>query len=313
MQESEISEIYACLSGTRTVFHYHPDRYAVYLLQRHVDKYQQQTIKDLKQSSVGKLLDRPLIKQFLANHGHNMVSAQDLQCIWSPDYEPFVLTLGSWGYRDTYSWAQTSRPGANLVLQINLASHWDALLRKLLRQDLNTLLGWSHPISETRSTTLGWVRFDLEWQSGEVLIEEIQTDLIRSLMLLNKRAVRLKEKNHKDIYFHGLKLDIEEAIAVTENVVNQFGRQWHDILLAAALWFAFEELGMDKVFYHSFETSVVLKKLKRSQPPRSLYTQLPKKFCFQTTSLGPRFITNNKHANRRLKKVKQHSWFFMAA
>ena len=32
----------------------------------------------------------------------------------------------------------------------------------------------SHPVHEGRHRTLAWARIDLDWESGEALIEEIQ-------------------------------------------------------------------------------------------------------------------------------------------
>ena len=53
--------------------------------------------------------------------------------------------------------------------------------------------------------------------------------------------------------------------------------------------------------------------MKRAGPPRSLYTELPRKFCFETTHNGPRFVRNS--ARKELLKLfmdPQKMWYYLA-
>ena len=53
-------------------------------------------------------------------------------------------------------------------------------------------------------------------------------------------------------------------------------------MLTATLDFVHRELGINKVFYHSFDTGVRLKGIESGWgPPRSIYTDLPRRFCFE--------------------------------
>ena len=69
---------------------------------------------------------------------------------------------------------------------------------------------------------------------------------------------------------------------------------WDEAMLAATLWFLRVELGIRWIFYHTFETGNWLKDMIRSKPPRSLYTDLPKQFCFQETYNPPAFIMRSR-------------------
>lgn len=72
-----------------------------------------------------------------------------------------------------------------------------------------------------------------------------------------------------------------------------------------------EELGINKIFYHSVETGKWLKNINYEAPPVSIYTDLPRKFCFKAVDFAPEFIASNRAARRRLKKVKRPSWFYL--
>ena len=76
--------------------------------------------------------------------------------------------------------------------------------------------------------------------------------------------------------------------------------------LAATLWFLRRELGIRRIFYHTFETGNWLKGLRDYKPPRSIYTDLPKQFCFQETYNPPSFImrSRRKWIIRELEKLK---------
>ena len=65
-----------------------------------------------------------------------------------------------------------------------------------------------------------------------------------------------------------------------------------------------EELGLERVFYHTYASGSRLKRIGGVNPPRSLYTDLPRQFCFRLTHNGPGFIL--KHgANDRDRKLRE--------
>jgi hypothetical protein len=69
-------------------------------------------------------------------------------------------------------------------------------------------------------------------------------------------------------------------------------------MLTAALDFLHREIGIHRVFYHTFETGRAFKGIYRD-PPRSLYTTLPRRFCFQPTREAPRMLMESKAWQRK--------------
>jgi hypothetical protein len=89
-------------------------------------------------------------------------------------------------------------------------------------------------------------------------------------------------------------------------------RQWAEAMLAATIWFLREELGIKTIFYHTFDSGCRLKGIEDTLPPRSLYTVLPKKFCFEETDRLPGFLAleNNKRM-RRIKRENKLRFFLL--
>ena len=78
-------------------------------------------------------------------------------------------------------------------------------------------------------------------------------------------------------------------------------------MLAATLWFLYVELGIQRIYYHAYESGCVLKHINSTKPPRSLYTELPRKFCFEKTTQAPEFLLQDKRFYKRLKKLTHKS------
>lgn len=77
-------------------------------------------------------------------------------------------------------------------------------------------------------------------------------------------------------------------------------------MLAAAVDFIVDELGLRRIYFHSYETG---KALKRCNPPRSLYTDIPRKFCFQNITEAPFFLAEDRFFRKKYYKVKSPKWF----
>jgi len=187
MKQQDVEEIIQCLPQGRTLFPYFRDRYATLLLAWLCKDGR--TIADIKKSRYSGLLNKPLLKEAIGGCGDGTINAQSLNSVWPEYSEIFLLTLGRWG-GDDWQWQQTTRPGYNLVLQVNLHEGY----RRWFNQTVPDNQKWrfssiGHPVLEqgTRNfyrTTLGWVRLDVDFESGEVLIEEIQTDWLRDMQSL---------------------------------------------------------------------------------------------------------------------------------
>ena len=90
---------------------------------------------------------------------------------------------------------------------------------------------------------------------------------------------------------------------------------WDEATLLAALQFIRNELGIYRVYYHTWETGNWFKRIDSDwSPPKSIYTALPKKFGFKRAGIGPNFIIRDKTNRRRLRPFYQgrqkHSWWY---
>lgn len=77
-------------------------------------------------------------------------------------------------------------------------------------------------------------------------------------------------------------------------------------MLAAAIKVLREDLNIKRIFYHSFESGNILKGFEGDWlPPRSLYTQLPKRFCFQPTNEAPAMLAHELERMRGQRLVRR--------
>ena len=86
-----------------------------------------------------------------------------------------------------------------------------------------------------------------------------------------------------------------------EKVLKPQTRKWPETMLTATLWFLLKELGIRTIFYHTHDSGSELKRIRDDFPPRSIYTDLPKKFCFRITHNGPLFIRDS--ARKELRQL----------
>lgn len=322
MHPDTVREIQGCLPTGKTPFHYFRDRYAALLLGWYVGK-QGMPIHAIKRSAFSGLLAKTAIRTCIASCPDGILSADHMAACWPHprDIETYRLTLGEWGTEDTSrdpeddpGWHQTSRPGMNLVLQLNFSSKHDRPYEALIRpQALHPFECIIHPIAPPSYRTLAWARIDLELERGEALIEEIQNDWVRRVQ--SKRRVlqsilggdgapmpmpqsdpRIRRA------LRGADTDPVRFERYTERVLKPHMRLWDEAMLAATLWFLREEIGTRRIYYHTFAGGNALKGLDDEPPPRSLYTTLPKRFCFRPTSMAPSFL--DKVATKRLRPMR---------
>lgn len=300
MELQEVKEILACLSGERTKFYYFRDRYALMLLKDYIGN-KSMLINDLRKSPYANLLNKAPVKKALAMAGNGKITANQLEMIWDEKPLSFVTTLAQWGDGKKY-WHdnQMTRQGYHLVLQLNMANdHTQALQRLLRPDDVHTFNWGDHPTLESgQRGTLAWVRLDMDFETGEVMIEEIQCDWIRTVC----SAVKDKDEYHGEY-------TQKELETYANKVLAPYTKVWEEAMLAATIDFIRHELGINNIYYHSFEVGALLKHIRYSKPPRSLYTKLPKQFGFQKTPQGPEFLMREKRVRRLQKKVENPYWF----
>lgn len=287
-------DIIKVLPRGRTLFYYFEDRYAALLLEQAAREELAQghlRIADLRKSSFGKVLERSALKKLIAAKGDGRLTRGDLETLWPVKPECYRLTLGIWGAETRSQWArhyhQTTRPGHNLVLQLNFSTAHDVRFRKLI--DPNNEQPFTlraHPVAGRGKMTLAWARIDLDLDTGEALIEEIQSDWVRFVRRCRELA---RAHPYSQTSIAGTTVDNRNLQVYIEDVFARHMALWDEAMLAAAVWFLAHELGLRRIFMHDFDCGVRLKQMS-SAPPRSLYRELPSKFCFGKSAEAPEFL-----------------------
>lgn len=269
----------------RMLFRYYKDRYAAMLLE---DILQPRlAIRDVRAGRYGRLLDRPLIKTLVAAKGDGFLHRDDLVNLWPYETQTYVVTFAVWGSENRLDqrWHQISRPRRQLVLQLNFPHAHNAEYYRLIPDAKEMPFAADyHPVNIGPRLTMAWSRIDIDFASGEALIEEVQSDWIRNAReklgyALEDRAGRYWEPAYRD----RLKTYVETALA-------PHTAMWSEAVLAATLHVLIHLCGITRVWYHDFETGCEVKRMTGWRPPRSLYTDLPKGFCFERTEEAPEFI-----------------------
>ncbi|MCG8669587.1 MAG: hypothetical protein MI867_09260, partial [Pseudomonadales bacterium] len=156
-------------------------------------------------------------------------------------------------------------------------------------------------------------RMDVSLETNEVLIEEIQNDWLRRadwlLRHVDYRRQYDTEFQPSNTYYD-IGCSTSELRLYVTKVLVPYKQIWAEAMLTATIEFIWRELGINHVYYHTFETGNKLKAVP-GEPPRSIYTKLPKQFGFEVTDKAPVFISQSKFAKRTLKKIKQPTWYYL--
>ncbi len=314
MDIANAQEIIACLPAERTRFNYFKDRYALQLLG--YASGDGARIDQLRAGPYARLLNKPLVRQLLAECGDGRVSAESTRYVWQEPHLPFLLTLGLWGNARGYRFRQTSRPGFNLVLRLNFSRDHDRTFKRLFTPYYgDDSLNWAsgHPTLKPGERayyreTLAWARLDVDLARGEALIEEIQTDWVREA-----RDQRRKLPDCPKCQSPGgsERCRINQAAHhYLDAVFAPYLSVWDEAMLSATLFFLREELGIRHIWYHTWASGNALKGIDPTwAPPRSLYQTLPRQFCFQERDDTPAML-HDKRIERRLRKAKQTARFY---
>lgn len=318
MDNELVDEIIACLPQDRTLLHYYRDRYAVYLLARVIQHANLSRIADIKRTPFGKFLEKSVVNAVLGKWGSENLSKQMLSQCWPLDIdstvETYRLSLGTWGnkYACNDNWQQTSRRGANLVLHLNFSGQHDTEFSRQTgvnqRQSFNFA---SHPTSDKYNNTLAWARLDVDFDSDSVLIEEIQTDWLRRVICATNWIIQTKRFG-RTVWVYDLACNSNGLVDYQRKVLSRHEKIWAEAMLFSTIWFIQQELGIKHIYYHTAKTGAILKGVSFGSPPRSLYSDLPKRFCFEKTDEVPAMLLHCAKARRRIKKVKRPTWYKMA-
>jgi hypothetical protein len=302
MKTWEINEIIQSLPKGRTVFHYFKDRYAVQLLGDYVGD-RGRSVRDIKSSRYGRLLGKPIMKDALSAAGNGQINRKQLRSLGPASFERYELSLGEWGRENPRGsrWYQTSVPGKNLVLHLNFGDQYVKAYTNAIhpRPGYHPFTYGGHPHNKGKNHTLAWARLEIDLERNEALIEEIQTDWLRRIRSAHKlfqrhfvygKPLRNRHKKYLDTYYQNM-THPNHVLRYFEMTERVHGGIWSEAMLFAAIGFLRHELGIEHIFYHTHETGSRLKCISYDDsPPRSLYTDLPERFCFRTSLRGPAVV-----------------------
>ena len=299
MDKREVKEIIECLPRGRTPFCYYKDRYALMLMSLAFTK--PATKAEVREAGLGRLLEKPVVKQAMGACGSGTISKEMCEQHWPDDYRSYTLQLSGWGSNDR-SWDQVSRGGYNLVLRLNFSLRHTGLYHHLIDPECSyPFENWSHPVSRGKQRTLAWSRIDIDLKRDEALIEEIQNDWIRDALWARKKA----EKFKRSILIYGKRVMSANVIRYVDEVLTPHIKVWDEAMLAATIWFLREEIGVKRIYYHTHDSGAKLKRIKYRKPPRSLYTALPRRFCFKVTDERPALFAGYCKAGKPRDVLRQ--------
>ncbi len=311
MTPLEIEFIEKTIGSEHKQFYYYRDKYALQLLKYHVKDSMK--ISELKSSRYQGLVNKQVVQEVLKSCGDSMLHAERIFDSAESDGKDFNYTLSNWGEYTPHrndGWFQTSRPGRNLVLQLNFDSWHNYKYHELIKYDhVDPFVFSCHPVSVKRQFTMAWTRLDIDLDRGEMLIEEVQNDWLREVNGLVKYLLEIskdKKKKRKRHWFFDYYTP--KKFCQYGDFLKQYQKIWDEAILSLAIHFAKDELGLDTIYYHDFDSGNVLKDLEYGKPPRSLYTQLPKRFCFEQTDRAPEMLRKEKYLKRTLRSEKLRWW-----
>ncbi len=301
MLPRDVDAIVRAHGASPIAFSYFKDAYALKLLSYAIGGGR--PLSMLRGGPFARLLEKPCVKPALARASNSVLTPACLRDAASAG-ERYFITLDRWGGMNKSewrsSWYQTSRAGQNLVVQLDFPAAHDRAYRRLIRPaGEHPFVNDCHPARASEPFTLGWARLDIDAAAGEVLIEEVQSDWVRRADYWRKLAEDwLSDGEACDLSpDEDLDATAMEILVYVERALKPYARHWEECVLAAALEFAYEHLGLRRIYFHTWESGAVMKRLGRVfGPPRSLYTDLPKRFCFQPTKRAPRALRSDPRA-----------------
>jgi hypothetical protein len=290
MTSAELEGIISLFGQDMPHYHYFRDKYALLLAAWSVGEGSK--VADMKRSRIAGLLQKDVLKQHCARHA--ILTEANLLAETGPVGWSFRQSLGAWGWEDGW-WGQVSRKGKSLVLRLDFQKDHDKTVGKLgLETAIERLEGRNHMHFE-ESYNLAWARIDLDWETGEVLIEEIQNDWLRNAYsLFSGQTARGGGRFYNWHASKGTSRNGWKFEEYYETVVQPLEKVWSEAMLSATLEFVRNTLGLRLVYMHTDECGARLKDIWfESRPPKSIYQDLPKRFCFEQVNYAPTFLSRS--------------------
>lgn len=306
MKHTELREVMRELNKKINTFSYSRDDYCLQLLRYEFGE--QASINRIKRSAYKGLLDKPAMKALSASLGGGRMDLKMAAVTGADSNTDFRLSFAKWGGFTGYR--QVSRAGWQLVIQLNFPDSHDQVYRQKVKpKNEGPFVYTGHPVCGHGLNTLAWARVDLDPFCEEALIEEVQTDWLREAKAISDRCKTYKSRKwqRRDLKHETAKQTrLEDVLDYIRTDLKPYHSIWQEALMSACFHVLFEQLGYRRVYMHSWKTGQVL---KNCQPPRSLYSQLPKRFCMRAVPFGPGMLTSNRQARLALRKASQPFWF----
>ena len=312
MKPDDISVFRQILPETMP-FPYYPDRESAWRLSCVMTE--DAKVASLRDQGLGSVLSKPLMKPLVARCG-GVLLQRDVVAIAHADRAPgmpdlsdagrlaldelyaqswygFELSFSEWGVGGDRNWCQMSRRGGNLVVQLAFPPDHAELMGRFgapfSRKDLEY---GDHPIRQDGRPTLAWARLDIDLETGTALIEEVQSDWLRfakdELDALARRRPHGRELTRARAYEAGLRA--------------RYGKLWPKAMLLAVLCLLRDEFAIRDIWMHQPGPGAILKGIRWSKPPVSLYTSLPKSFGFVPTREAPGLLTSRRKDLAKLRR-----------
>ena len=297
MRAETAHEIIATQPRTRAAFTYARDSFAPRLLGYVLAG--ETRIADIKASRFARLLSRPMMAELVAGLGAGVITPDDLvhaEAMELGGRAPvlaYTIRFETWDARgDGWDMQQVSRTGVNLVVRLDFTGRHDKALRKLIGQESARAFRFDyHPGSDETHNTLAWARIDLDLETGEALIEEVQNDWLREAADL----LRLATAND-GVEIGGFRIPAHRWIAYVDRVLAPHRKVWAEAMLSAAIRVIVEDIGIRRIFMHDALSGPRIKCMDDDddRPPRSLYTDLPRRFGFLNEDELPQFLEDDQ-------------------
>jgi hypothetical protein len=316
MEHRVAKELEARLRREELRVAYFPHRYAAWLLARVAREGT--PARALKASRHARLLDNGLVREVAARAPAGVLTRRALEQVAPHRVETYRIDFALWGTPSSREWRegwhQTSRPGVNLVLLLNFPLRHNATYRRRLDPEgVLPAVDGLHPHAPAPELTLAWARLDVDLASGEALIEEVQSDWIRRIQGVWSNGAKLSDASRRDrvvqLYFENERARFDDLERYWLRVLAHHRSWWAEATLFAALWLLVEQLQVRRVYYHTPEGGALRKRIRKRQPPRSLYTELPRRFGFELTSKPPALLRWSERWDRRVGAAAQPPWY----
>ena len=321
MRKQDIDFVERELALEPTTFHYFDGREALLLLALRVGAGGS-SVAALKRGPNARWLQRPVVQRCLERLQGRRVTAGDLLGHWEglagPSWTsrarllPYHLSFGRWGSADVQDreWHQMSRAGWNLVLRLNFTSQHDREFRRRLRPELWWNAGRTlHPIDPDRFT-LAWTRIDVDLETREALIEEIQSDWVRDVRECEEAKARGEVRGSRSWRGCAQSARLEDLRDYRRRTLAPHMRVWARAALTATVARLVRRFRIHTLWHHTPDTGVAMKGIWWGDPPpRSLYTDLPRRFGFEVTDEIPEWVFTHSRGKQRYHLARRNPRF----